>query len=145
MKPKYNTKATRIHHDYQGDSRHKSDYEMGDDILSADSIEELYEAAAEYNEKFLASREICCKGRFDFVENYRVDFSEIYIVVSEFSDEMLKATKAYSERTAIRDAVIAADKAERELKAAATAEWERKQKEKWELEEFYRLSRKFAR
>lgn len=142
----YNTKASKIHRDYQGDSRYKSDYVLDEDVISADSLEGLYEAAAEYNERWLALVESGNKANRYFDSNdYRVDFSEVYVIIEEFDLAKLKATKTYSERTLIREAAVAEAKAESARLAKIREEYEATQREERERLEYIRLTKKFAK
>ena len=114
---KYNTKAEKIKMMYEGDASYKSPHMLDDDIISADSVEELYEKMALYQEEFLAKVHVTNPVTYG---DFRVDFSEIYTVVEEFDKSKLEATKTYIERTALYDAAFEAEK-QRAIKLQAAS------------------------
>ena len=137
---KYNTKAEKIEMMYEGDASYKSPHMLDDDIISADSVEELYEKMALYQEEFLAKVHVSNPVTYG---DYRVDFSEIYMVVEEFDKSKLEATKTYIERTALYDAAFEAEKQRAiKLKAAKDAAAKRDQDAR-DREEYLRLKKKF--
>lgn len=113
--------------------------------LTANSIEELYEAVArDYNQWVVKAEDAANKkncSECDRLENKGIKYSDIYIVVEPYSEEKRNATKAYQEVGKVRDAFIANKKAKEEAERIRVEAYRKQKKEENDRKEWARLKK----
>lgn len=113
-------------------------------IISADSIDELYESIAYAKNGWELNRNRACLRSHYEPHPFKFEVSEIYIVVEEFSEDKLKLTENYKKLIQLREEVAQKEQAQFEEQNRKDLAYAAEQKEKKDLEEYIRLQKKFG-
>jgi len=134
---------------YRGD-RHVQIQKDEPELISAPSIEELYERMAKcrIDHMLRGEKDIRESHRHLYPnaqDDYTVEFTPIFVVVEWFSKDKLEESKTYQDIGKARDEARAAEKHAQEVEAKRLAEWRKADQERRDREEFERLSKKFSK
>lgn len=126
-------------------------YVEDDDLISADSLDKLYEKMAkEYVDwKLEGEKRLKRKPRWSSdpqtLDDYFVEFGDIHIIVEEYDEDKMKATETYKNKAKTRDEFLAKQKILEAAKKKAEEERTAKYKEQQEKEQYLRLKKKFEK
>lgn len=130
---------------YHNDNNYRCEH-MELDYITAGDLEHLYEYMGEEYVRWQVRAENRTKGdRYWNPEDYRIEFGDICMIVEEYNENKMKASKAYLNLGAARDKFLADEKLRKEQEKVRAAEWEKQQKEAWDKKEYERLSVKFGK
>jgi len=126
-------------------------YVAEDYLISADSLDNLYERMAkEYvdwklkGEKRIKVTPSWSDDPHD-LDGYFVEFGDIHVIIEEYSEAKMKATETYKNKAQTRDEFLAKQKILEAAKKKAEQERSKKYKEQQEREEYLRLKKKFEK
>jgi chromatin segregation and condensation protein Rec8/ScpA/Scc1 (kleisin family) len=126
-------------------------YVAEDYLISADSLDSLYEKmAGEYvSWKLEGEKRLKTVSRWSSdpqeLDDYFVEFGDIHIIVEEYNENKMKATKTYAEKGKTRDEFLAKQKILEAAKKKAEEERAKKYQEQQEKEQYLRLKKKFEK
>lgn len=141
-RPQYAVHATKCT-PYRDDDNYIA-YEDEMDVLYADSLEELYEQMAKMVVNHMLYGEKYAETTYTKAGQYTVEFSEIYVVVGNYNEAMLKATKVYQEIGLVREKKRIEDEKRKEEERKRIEECQKKEQEERDKREFARLCQKFG-
>lgn len=129
---------------YYNDTNHRCLRKEDLEKWTAETVEELYEIMAKLRvDHTLTGEGYCRDDRQLKVDDFTVEFSNIFVEVEDYDEVRLKATVTYQNLGAARDAQREKEKAEAARQEVRAREWRARQKEEHDRSEFARLSQKY--
>ena len=112
-------------------------------LLCADTLEELYERMGETVVSHLLYGEQAYSSRHIPPEEWKVEFSDIFVRTHHYSEDKMRESKAFQGVGLARENARKKEAERQRVEAERAAKWNAEQKEKRDAEEYQRLRRKF--